>query len=817
MGAGISGPHQARAYGLPGASNYPLPNRTITIDGLSGDWQGITPIFTDPKGDTHRPVDDGSDLKALYAAKDAVNLYLMVEFHAPANRNNWLCLRIFDPYEVEKFQLGVDVNGIRYVVPWSTNPGIAASYRDVVEFAIPLQLVPYRYIFSAVYLFTSSNQFIDNWWGAPVGITAPAGLVLQYIVAIDTSPYVRVQLNVSNIYARDGKFNITEDVWRSEVYHLNDIYNFTARDSSSQLTVRFVGNVRIVDVGNREAIRIDYSARLGKNYIDAMGGDRGYAGYVCTSFAVFANEMIFLFPASDVATVRVKFVVPSNWKTAAPWRLEGDWYDPAFSEGYLMDSLRHTSIALGDFVCTSRMVGGTNVTVATYARWSPTYISKAEDNMFRIFQHITSLFKTSIGERYLYILHPMAPDGKRINVGEYSNSAGQAAGPGIDPGIMITHPFFHRWNGGWSPFGMTGSNREYWLGEGATVYYDSKIPTKIHVDFPDYRPPDMKWSWTEYCKIIGTQWDAPVTDWERLGPYDDWHTLFIRAWKASLVNFLLDKILEKVTLTRSFDDVMAQVYAKYGFKKSILTTDRILQIFNEVSDLDFSEIFAKYVYGMEQLPLKLIGDQSSGELVVDWRAIALPWGTSTIVLDASPKPGYVNKPVNISGVLYGSWRCIKDGMVVNKPVEIATGWGFKTVATTDYYGRFSAATNCPSTAGSYTLTATFYKDQDLTGSSTTITYQITAKIPTTVTISFVGNREFTGYLRRTDTGGYLAYKPVKLTVTYLYGGTWQTTTYDLQTRQDGYWSLEFLFYWNRATIVFEGDETYAPSQVTITR
>jgi len=188
-----------------------------------------------------------------------------------------------------------------------------------------------------------------------------------------------------------------------------------------------------------------------------------------------------------------------------------------------------------------------------------------------------------------------------------------------------------------------------------------------------------------------------------------------------------------------------------------------------------------------------------------------------IVLDASPKPGYVNKPVTISGTLYGSWRCIRDGMVVGKPVEIKTGWGFSTVVATDYYGRFSVTTNCPSTGGAYNVTATFYEDQDLAGSSTTISYDVIAKIPTTLTISYVGNREFGGYLRRADTGAYLVYKPVKLTVTYLSGTTWQTTTYDLQTRQDGYWNLEFLFYWNSATVTFEGDETYAPSSATVTR
>jgi len=196
---------------------------------------------------------------------------------------------------------------------------------------------------------------------------------------------------------------------------------------------------------------------------------------------------------------------------------------------------------------------------------------------------------------------------------------------------------------------------------------------------------------------------------------------------------------------------------------------------------------------------------------------AMTEASCRFTLDASPKPGYVNMPVNISGVMYGSWRCIRDGMVVGKPVEVVTGWGFSATLTTDYYGRFSAITNCPSQGGTYPITATFYEDQDLTASSTTISYEVIAKIPTTITISYVGNREFGGYLRRADTGAYLAYKPVKLTVTYLSGTAWRTDSFDLQTRHDGYYSLEFLFYWNSATISFEGDETYASSQATITR
>jgi len=192
-------------------------------------------------------------------------------------------------------------------------------------------------------------------------------------------------------------------------------------------------------------------------------------------------------------------------------------------------------------------------------------------------------------------------------------------------------------------------------------------------------------------------------------------------------------------------------------------------------------------------------------------------GRTRIALDALPKPGYVNRPVTISGVLYGSWRSINDGIVVGRPIRITVNWDFSATLVTGPDGQFSVTTDCPSTGGTHSITATFYEDQDLTGSSATVSYEVIAKIPTTVTISYVGNREFGGYLRRTDTGSTLPHKPVKLTVTYLLGGTWRTDTFDLQTRYDGSWNLEFLFYWSSATIAFEGDATYDSSSATITR
>lgn len=123
------------------------------------------------------------------------------------------------------------------------------------------------------------------------------------------------------------------------------------------------------------------------------------------------------------------------------------------------------------------------------------------------------------------------------------------------------------------------------------------------------------------------------------------------------------------------------------------------------------------------------------------------------------------------------------------------------------------------TASSLSTSATF---SSTTTTSSLTSYQTTAstaKIPTTITIQYSGNRRFQGDLKRADTGAYLARMPVKLTVTYLDGTTMRTATYNTSTGRDGSWRLQFpnnRYNWRKATILFEGDDTYALSQYAVT-
>jgi hypothetical protein len=61
---------------------YIIAERTITIDGNKEDWNGLSPAFIDPQGDSTNP-NPGTDLKGIYLARDQNFLYVLITLYGP--------------------------------------------------------------------------------------------------------------------------------------------------------------------------------------------------------------------------------------------------------------------------------------------------------------------------------------------------------------------------------------------------------------------------------------------------------------------------------------------------------------------------------------------------------------------------------------------------------------------------------------------------------------------------------------------------------------------------------------------------------------
>lgn len=85
---GTNGTNGTNGIGNIGGYALTLPTATITLDGSVSDWEGLSPLATSIQGNgsaTH----PGSDVKALYAARDASTLYLRMDLWDGTNTAFW--------------------------------------------------------------------------------------------------------------------------------------------------------------------------------------------------------------------------------------------------------------------------------------------------------------------------------------------------------------------------------------------------------------------------------------------------------------------------------------------------------------------------------------------------------------------------------------------------------------------------------------------------------------------------------------------------------------------------------------------------------
>lgn len=128
-----------------------VPYATITLDGEKTDWAGITPIaITEECPDLCRP---GMDAKALYVARDADNLYWMMEVDDPPVAQdacvsytcNFSVNEDYEPWQYPILQCHVSKDsaeiGIWFRYQWTHLAAPQVGLGTVVEAKIPLSLL----------------------------------------------------------------------------------------------------------------------------------------------------------------------------------------------------------------------------------------------------------------------------------------------------------------------------------------------------------------------------------------------------------------------------------------------------------------------------------------------------------------------------------------------------------------------------------------------------------------------------------------------------------------------------------------------------
>jgi predicted metalloprotease with PDZ domain len=182
---------------------------------------------------------------------------------------------------------------------------------------------------------------------------------------------------------------------------------------------------------------------------------------------------------------------------------------------------------------------------------------------------------------------------------------------------LVAHEFFHLWNvkrirpKELEVFDYDQENYTscLWFCEGTTSYYDLLIPLRAGIY-------DVKSFLNNWGKEITRYLTTPGRKVQPLSEssFDAWIKLYRQDansgnsqisyyLKGEMVSLLLDLLIRsRHNNKRSLDDVMLQMWHKFGKNEIGYTSEQLQEVIASVAGVDLSDFFKRYIDGTEELP-----------------------------------------------------------------------------------------------------------------------------------------------------------------------------------------------------------------------
>jgi len=181
---------------------------------------------------------------------------------------------------------------------------------------------------------------------------------------------------------------------------------------------------------------------------------------------------------------------------------------------------------------------------------------------------------------------------------------------------LASHEYFHTWcvkrikPAAFAPYDLTREayTRQLWIFEGFTSYYDNLFLLRsglIGVEtYLGLVAQDVTKVLRGSGRLKQSLADSSFDAWIKYYRQDENapNALVSYYVKGALVALLLDLTLRSQS-TATLDDVMRALWTRYGERDVGVPEDAVRRIAGELSGLDLSEFFARYVDGTDELPL----------------------------------------------------------------------------------------------------------------------------------------------------------------------------------------------------------------------
>ncbi len=355
-----------------------------------------------------------------------------------------------------------------------------------------------------------------------------------------------------------------------------------------------------VDAEDGEVLYLDYEVHFEHDQYDwnSAGGQDSRPAY--SNGALFLiSRALFIYTPYGVETATIHLDTPSAWKLAVPWpELEGrpgHYFADSFS------SLVSNVLVLGDFQKQEIEDGNMSIVLAVDNSLS----GNAEEFRDTFQKQLAEYRRIFHGTpEVIYLVAIRATD--EIDGESFNNSFSQIVmAERIDQRKLIWsnvlgHELFHFWNGNYFLVGKVKSEIE-WFGEGFTEYFASRTLLRTGlIDESTYFNKLARYFYRYH--IAKRMWPLAPVSLVEAGEDKSANWLYLYGGGATLALMLDIEILSATKGRKGLDDVMLLLKEKFGDFGTPIGVADVQNAVNEVSGADYADFFARYVYGVDDMP-----------------------------------------------------------------------------------------------------------------------------------------------------------------------------------------------------------------------
>ncbi|MGK7922912.1 MAG: M61 family metallopeptidase [Trichodesmium sp.] len=455
-------------------------------------------------------------------------------------------------------------------------------------------------------------------------ITTPA---IEYKVSMphpeshlfEVSLYVRIEDLPSSLLQKSEKLDLKMPVWTPGSYlireyakHLQDFCAYSENERPLNWQKVSKNHWQIETLGVSEVI-VQYKIFANEltvrtNHLDSTHGYFNGAA------------LFFYLPECEKNPIQIKIIPPqSNWQVTTSLPKVSDTENTFVAEDF--DTLVDSPFEIGTHQLYQFEVAGKNHQLAVWGKGN-LEPEKLIPDIKKIIEVEAEFFGGLPYEKYLFILHRSAQGfgglehkfSCTLNYPRFGFKNKEKLDRFMQ---LVAHEFFHLWNvkrirpKALEVFDYEQENYtpSLWFCEGTTSYYDLLIPLKATVyDVKTF----LRGLGKEITLFLTTRGRKvqPVSE----SSWDAWIKLYRRDansnncqisyyLKGAMISLLLDLLIrERHENQRSLDDVMRQMWTKFGQLEIGFTPEQLQSVIEEIAELDLGDFFERYIDGIDELP-----------------------------------------------------------------------------------------------------------------------------------------------------------------------------------------------------------------------